>query len=65
MPERCVNMREPQRSKLPPGKRKWRRCNRPAEMLVSLHQAQDHPKVGSGWFAIPMCNRCFDEGREQ
>lgn len=62
--ERCCNMREPKRSKLPPGQRRWVRCRRPAEMLVDIHQASDHPPVGTGWFEIPMCNRCFDESRQ-
>jgi len=62
MNEQCCNMRAPKRSKLPPGKQTWRRCQRPADLLVSLHQDTEHPRIGSGWFAIPMCDECFKEG---
>ena len=64
MDEHCCNMRPPKRSKLPPERQRWTRCRRNADLLVSLHQASDHQLVGSGWFALPLCNRCFDENRE-
>lgn len=63
--ERGVNMRPPKRSKLPPGRQVWKRCHNSADMLVSLHQDNEHRRIGSGWFEVPMCNRCFDEGDDR
>lgn len=65
MLERCCNMCPPKRSKLPPGKQRWTRCRRMADLLVSLHQESEHKKIGTGWFEIPMCDVCFKEGLDR
>lgn len=43
--------------------RTWR-CRAKAVINVEVFQNGEHPQVGTGWFAVPLCERCYQEGKD-
>jgi hypothetical protein len=65
MTERCGAIRTGDDPNKHAGEQRTWRCRAKATINVQVHQASDHPRVGTGWFVVPLCERCFREGKSQ
>lgn len=66
MTHQCACIRVSKNPKKLPGEQRVWRCQNPAKRVVRVHQANDHIRVGTGWFAVRVCDWCArraEEGR--
>jgi hypothetical protein len=59
MSERCQNIRTAKNPKKHPGEQRTYRCRNEASRITRVFQNNEHPRVGSGWFSVALCHRCF------
>lgn len=60
-PERCVVLRTGNNPKKLAGQQRVWRCGRWTRASVQVFQTRDHAQIATGWYRIPVCERCLRE----
>lgn len=56
---RCVSIRTTTNPDKLPGEQRVYRCRNTATRGVRVHQENEHPRVGTGWYTVELCENCF------